>query len=212
VEETFKKLSEEKQLFILNAAARVFAQKGYYQASVADICQQAGISNGALYKYFKNKESVYFSIFEFMVDAMASKLFAKHVGSDAPIYETLTAIFRDLVELARTHPDLLAIYTDIGSCAMNELSSNVSRRLEQEAKDFWMALVAKAKERGEIKPHIVDEAAAYYIDNHLNLLIYSLASRHFAMRLQVYFGTEDEEMTADEKIALLMKSVQMIFT
>lgn len=211
METTFKKLPEEKQLVILNAAARIFAEKGYYQANVADICKEAGISNGALYKYFKNKESVYRSIFDFMVDAMVSKLFAKHVGSDAPIYDTLSAIFRDLVDLAKTHGDLLAIYTDIGSCAMNELSSSVSLKLEEEAKRFWLALVRKAKEKGEIKEHIVDESAAYYIDNHLNLLIYSLASKHFAMRLQIYFGREGEEMTDEEKVSLLMKSVRMIF-
>jgi AcrR family transcriptional regulator len=211
VEDTFRKLPQDKQLSILTSAAKVFAQKGYYHANVADICNQAGISNGALYKYFKNKESVYRSIFDFMVDSMVSELFAKHEGSKAPICETLYTIFRDLVLLAKTHSDLLAIYTDIGSCAMNELSSSVSRKLEETAKKFWMNLVKRAKEKGEIKKQIADEAAAYYIDNHLNLLIYSLVSKHFDMRLQLYFGKQEEEMTDEEKVRFLMKSVQMIF-
>jgi AcrR family transcriptional regulator len=211
LEETFRKLPPEKQLFILSAAAKVFAQEGYYQANVADICKQAGISNGALYKYFKNKESVYRSIFDFMVDTVVSKLFAKHEGSNAPILETLSTIFRDLADLAKTHSDVLAIYTDIGSCAMNEISSNVSRKLEEVAKEFWMDLVKRAKANGEIRQHIMDEAAAYYIDSHLNLLIYSLASKHFDMRLQIYFGKEGEELTDEQKVGLLMKSVKMIF-
>jgi TetR/AcrR family transcriptional regulator len=211
LEDTFRKLPPDKQLSILRAAAKVFAQKGYYHANVADICKQAGISNGALYKYFKNKESVYRSIFGFMVDSMVSGLFAKHEGSNAPIYDTLHTIFRDLVELSKTHSDLLAIYTDIGSCAMNELSSSVSRKLEEAAKKFWMDLVRGAKKKGEIKKQIADEAAAYYIDNHLNLLIYSLTSRHFDMRLQLYFGKRGEEMADEQKVRLLMKSVQMIF-
>lgn len=211
MEDTFRKLPPEKHFAILRAAARVFAQKGYYQANVADICRQAGISNGALYKYFKNKESVYRAIFEFMADSIASKVFAKHEGSNAPICETLSTIFRDLVELAKTRPDILAIYTDVGSCAMNELSSSVSRKLEEVAKKFWMDLVRRAKENGEIKKQITDEEAAYYIDNHLNLLIYSLVSKHFDMRFQVYFGEEGEEIAGEQKARILMKSLQMIF-
>jgi TetR/AcrR family transcriptional regulator len=211
LERTFRKLPEEKQLFILKAAAKVFAQKGYYQANVADICKQAGISNGALYKYFKNKESVYRSIFDFMVDTLVSEVFAKHSSTTAPLYETLHTIFHDVVDLAKTHSDLLAIYTDIGSCAMNELSSSVSRKLEEVAKGFWMELVGKAREKREIRDNIMDEAAAYYIDNHLNLLIYSLASKHFEMRLQMYFRKEGEDMTDEQKVSLLMKSAKMIF-
>jgi TetR/AcrR family transcriptional regulator len=211
LEDTFRKLPGAKQLYILKAAAKVFAQEGYYQANVADICKQAGISNGALYKYFKNKESVYRSIFDFMVDTLVSEVFAKHSGSTAPLYETLSTIFHDVVGLAKTHSDLLAIYTDIGSCAMNELSSSVSRQLEEVAKEFWMELVEKAKKKGEIRENIMDEAAAYYIDNHLNLLIYSLSSKHFDMRLQIYFRKEDEDMTDEQKVSLLMKSVKMIF-
>jgi TetR/AcrR family transcriptional regulator len=212
LEHTFKILPEEKRVFILNAAAKVFARNGYYHANVAEICKQAGISNGALYKYFKNKEAVYRSIFEFMVDTLRSRLFAKHIGSRASICDTISSIFQDLVGLSKTHSDLLAIYTDVGSCAMNELSPSASRKLEEEAKGFWMDLVRKGKETGEIKEHVMDEAAAYYFDNHLNLLIYSLTSKHFDMRLQMYFGKEDEKITDEEKVRLLMKSVKMILS
>lgn len=212
MERTFKILPEEKRLLILKAAASVFAKNGYYHANVADICKQAGISNGALYKYFKNKEAVYRSIFQFMVDTLHVKLFEKHAGRSVPIYDTISTIFADLVGLAETHSDLLAIYTDVGSCAMNELSPSVSRKLEEEAREFWLDLVRSAKERGEIKENVADEAAAYYLDNHLNLLIYSLSSKHFDMRLHLYFGKEGQELTGEEKARLLMQSVKRILT
>jgi TetR/AcrR family transcriptional regulator len=210
VERTFKILPEEKRLSILKAAASVFARNGYYHANVADICKKAGISNGALYKYFKNKEAVYRSIFEFMVDTLHSKLFAKHVGSTASVHDTISTIFEDLVGLTETHADLLAIYTDIGSCAMNELSPSVSRKLEEEAREFWLDLVRRGKERGEIGETVADEAVAYYFDNHLNLLIYSLASKHFDMRLRMYFGKEGRDLTNEGKVRLLLGSVKMI--
>jgi AcrR family transcriptional regulator len=60
---TFTKLSPEKQEAILDAAAYVFARKGYHQANVIDICKKASISNGALYKYFRNKKDLYTKVF-----------------------------------------------------------------------------------------------------------------------------------------------------
>ena len=49
-------VSEEKQKNILNASAEVFAEKGYYQASIQNITQKAGVSTGTFYIYYKNKE------------------------------------------------------------------------------------------------------------------------------------------------------------
>ncbi len=49
---TFEKLPETRQMEILHASAIIFAEKGYFQAGIVEICQTTGISNGALYKYF----------------------------------------------------------------------------------------------------------------------------------------------------------------
>jgi AcrR family transcriptional regulator len=43
---------------ILNAAIGTFAQLGFQQATIQDVCQTAGISHGALYRYFPSKESL----------------------------------------------------------------------------------------------------------------------------------------------------------
>ncbi len=55
--------SPEKTSLILDAAVKVFADKGYYGARVSDIAQEAGIAYGLVYHYFKNKEDLLISIF-----------------------------------------------------------------------------------------------------------------------------------------------------
>jgi TetR/AcrR family transcriptional regulator, fatty acid metabolism regulator protein len=55
--------SSEKTDLILDAAVKVFADKGYYGARVSDIAQEAGIAYGLVYHYFKNKEDLLISIF-----------------------------------------------------------------------------------------------------------------------------------------------------
>lgn len=49
---------------ILDAAERVFAQRGFYAAKVADIAREAGVADGTIYLYFKNKDDLLITLFE----------------------------------------------------------------------------------------------------------------------------------------------------
>jgi TetR/AcrR family transcriptional regulator, fatty acid metabolism regulator protein len=49
---------------ILRAAARVFAQSGYFNAKVSDVARTAGVADGTVYLYFKNKDDLLTSIFD----------------------------------------------------------------------------------------------------------------------------------------------------
>lgn len=49
---------------IIEAAAQIFAQKGYSGAIMADIAIQANIGKGTIYEYFKSKEDLFFAVFE----------------------------------------------------------------------------------------------------------------------------------------------------
>jgi TetR/AcrR family fatty acid metabolism transcriptional regulator len=53
-----------KREHILEAAIRVFAQRGYHGARVSDIAAEAEIAYGLVYHYFKNKEEILRTIFE----------------------------------------------------------------------------------------------------------------------------------------------------
>ena len=52
-----EKISETK-INIINAAKREFLEKGYKDASLRHICKNAGVTTGALYFFFKNKEEL----------------------------------------------------------------------------------------------------------------------------------------------------------
>src|SRR6185436_6698463 len=49
---------------ILRAAIDVFAERGYFNAQVADVARAAGIAAGTVYLYFKSKDDLLVSIFE----------------------------------------------------------------------------------------------------------------------------------------------------
>lgn len=55
---------QDKRTLISEAAVEVFAEKGFHQARVADISKRAGVADGTIYLYFKNKDDLLLSIFE----------------------------------------------------------------------------------------------------------------------------------------------------
>lgn len=65
-EERLATMSDEERRTeeILDAAFRVFSIKGYHNATVDDIAQEAGISKGTCYQYFAGKEDIFIATME----------------------------------------------------------------------------------------------------------------------------------------------------
>ena len=51
-----------KRESIIRAAIEVFSRKEFKAASISEIAQRAGVANGTIYQYFKDKEDLFFSI------------------------------------------------------------------------------------------------------------------------------------------------------
>ncbi|MBN1106890.1 MAG: helix-turn-helix transcriptional regulator, partial [Deltaproteobacteria bacterium] len=47
---------------IIHAAIEVFSKKDFKSASISEIAQKAGVADGTIYQYFRNKEDLFFSI------------------------------------------------------------------------------------------------------------------------------------------------------
>lgn len=57
------KRTKPKYKQIVDAAVVVIAQNGYHQAQVSKIAKEAGVADGTIYLYFKNKEDILVSVF-----------------------------------------------------------------------------------------------------------------------------------------------------
>jgi len=54
----------DKKLRILTAAEEIISNKGFKEATISEIASQAGINDSIIYRYFKGKEDLLFSIIE----------------------------------------------------------------------------------------------------------------------------------------------------
>ena len=75
----------DKRALITDAAVEVFAEKGFHLARVSDIAKRAGVADGTIYLYFKNKEDLLLTIFEEKMDLLLSSLGEVLEGIDDPL-------------------------------------------------------------------------------------------------------------------------------
>ncbi len=94
---------------ILKAAIKVFARKGFYNAKISEIARHAGIADGTVYLYFKNKDDILISLFDESMGNIIDAFHAKLAMLSGPA-EKLLAFIHHHLELVRTTPDLAAVF------------------------------------------------------------------------------------------------------
>lgn len=69
---------------LLAAAAQVFAERGFYGASLDDVAAVAGFTKGAVYSNFESKEGLFLALFKANYDREMDALRETLVASDVP--------------------------------------------------------------------------------------------------------------------------------
>ena len=208
MQETFKRLPPRKQEKILDAAAKVFARHGAHPAKISEICKTAGISNGALYKYFRNKEALFLSVIDHGVDLMVHEFFGKSTADATSFFEALRKLFRGLDRVVKRYRPYVELYADLTACSMNRFSAYVAEKIENEGKNLFLRLVEEGKSRGEITRGIRTDLIAYFLDSHMTLYAYSLVSEYHSRRFNAFFRTNVRRLTEEQKIAIIVESVE----
>src|SRR5215470_12120599 len=90
-------VSEERKNQILEAAIAVFARLGFQQTRMDDIAEQAGLSKGALYLYYKSKDAIIAALLKHFFAQEFSRL-QEFVASDRQeaVSEQLMILTRQL--------------------------------------------------------------------------------------------------------------------
>ncbi len=100
--------SEDKRTRILDAAIRVFAERGYHAARVGDIAEDAGVAHGLLYHYFASKDEVLKTIFVENWGQLIVRFRAVE-KTDEPAEEKLAGIAKILLRTWRNDPALVTV-------------------------------------------------------------------------------------------------------
>ncbi|WP_030908264.1 TetR/AcrR family transcriptional regulator [Streptomyces sp. NRRL F-5126] len=135
---------------LLEAAAQVFARKGYAGASVDDIAETAGFSTGALYSNFKNKDELFIELLSSRSTSRLSEAVALVSGQFDSAEGTQEAMSRYLVEVADNEMDFAALQAEFWLYAIRrpEFRESLAAQFCTYRDDLAAVLAERAKSRG----------------------------------------------------------------
>src|SRR5574337_750039 len=67
---------DAKREELLESAFSAFAKKGFTNTRIEDVSEEAGIAKGTVYQYFKNKDEIFFALYEHLLKKFHEKIFS----------------------------------------------------------------------------------------------------------------------------------------
>ena len=145
-------LQEQRRRQILRAAGQCFAEKGFHQASMAEIAKAAGLSMGLLYRYFANKDALVLAFAE-LSRANSVALFEALATSDHPKRD-LAGIVDALLGEA-LDPALLRLQMEVmAEACRNDALMAALRREDALARGALLDSIEALRKRGLAKPPV----------------------------------------------------------
>jgi TetR/AcrR family fatty acid metabolism transcriptional regulator len=150
--------SADKYQRILDAAVEVIAESGYFQARVTDIAARAGVADGTIYLYFKNKEQVLMAAIDSAFVAFLKRARAELSRSHEP-RERLRRLARLHLETLGSNRSLAIVFqTELRQSA--KFLAQFSHRRLVEYFDLIRAVVREGQKAGVFRRELSDKIVA----------------------------------------------------
>jgi AcrR family transcriptional regulator len=158
VSNEYLKAQREK---ILDAAMMCFARKGFTETTILDICHEAKLSTGAIYRYFKNKNEI--------IEASVQKHRTERSKRLTPIeekknaHEMLDELYQfQMHRMLSPEPDSRAkiMIHAYGEALMNAHVSTIVNQNWDEMNTRFEKIIQKAQKQGYINPALEAHAVA----------------------------------------------------
>jgi AcrR family transcriptional regulator len=101
---------EEMRILILDAARKIFLEKGYYEASIRNIAEQIEYSPGTIYLYFKDKDEIFHALHEDGFQRLLEKMKPlQHVQQPFERLKAIGSVYLDFAWNNKDYYDLMFI-------------------------------------------------------------------------------------------------------
>lgn len=146
------KKDKPKYKQIIDAAVVVIAENGYHQAQVSKIAKQAGVADGTIYLYFKNKEDILISLFEEKMGNFIEKIDEMIAGKGKVTEKLLKMVEAHFTMLSRDYH--LAIVTQL---ELRQSNKDLRLKINEVLKGYSRVIdkiVAEGIEKGEFSSQL----------------------------------------------------------
>lgn len=143
---------------ILEKAYRLFAEKGFKEVTMKDICELTGLSRGGLYRHYESTEQIFLEIVHTFSDQQKNEIFTKikqHIPAAVILEELLSKYTEEMIDSENSLS--LAIYEFYSNSAASQEENSVKNQYEL-SKSAWTALInygISTKEFNRVNPESV---------------------------------------------------------
>ncbi len=192
---TFDNIPPEKRARVIDVATKEFAKKGYHDASISSIADKAGISVGAIYKYFENKQDLFLTIIDESISRVETLLLGL-AKTDEDVMIKVEKILREIITVSREDGVLIKLYNSMTTINDKKLASQFATEMERVTAEIYTEAIREGQENGEIRKDIDPSVAAFLLDDLFMSLQFSFASDYYVQRFKLYCG--DDALQKDE--------------
>ena len=162
---TFLRLSPEKRAGIISAAMEEFALNNYEEASIASLAARAGIAKGSIYKYFENKEELYF----YLIDQASQRKLVYIRGKVDLTSHDFFNIYADMIyyayEFDIDFPAISKILYNAGRNKENIVVAKTVKKLMLEASNIFSDLLQRQDVQSSVRSGLDMDLISYLIGN-----------------------------------------------
>ena len=134
---------------ILEAAVKVFARQGFHQSTVAQIAKEAGVADGTIYLYFKNKDDILVQFFSHRARQVFESFREDVDRAQTSLDKLRNLIRRHLTEFQRDRDG--AVVYQVETHQSSRLAEEQIREMSQMYRDFISEIVEQGQQEGKIR-------------------------------------------------------------
>jgi TetR/AcrR family fatty acid metabolism transcriptional regulator len=134
---------------ILEAAVKVFARQGFHQSTVAQIAKQAGVADGTIYLYFKNKDDILVQFFSFRTKQVFESFREAVDGAETSTDKLRHLVRRHLTEFQRDKDG--AVVYQVETHQNSRLAEAQIREMSKLYRDLISEIIEQGQQEGAIR-------------------------------------------------------------
>ncbi|SIS70438.1 TetR/AcrR family transcriptional regulator [Neptunomonas antarctica] len=183
-------IRERNKELIIKAASQLFANRGFAATKTIDIAQLAGVPKPNVYYYFKNKENLYRSVLESIVEPLLQSSEPLHENSDPTV--AMKDYIRAKIRISKEHPYASKVFASEIMHGAPRLPEDIKAQLLEQAQ----------RSTAQIQSWIDQELMAPVDPHHLLFTIWAATQTYADFDWQIATVTGKSKLNdADYEIA-----------
>ncbi len=161
-EEANARIREEQRKRLMDAAIRVFARKGLAGAKMADVAEEAGVSYGLAYHYFKSKDQLFAELVDWSTAGGRSVYLDARTQPGTP-WERLEWLTERILYGLRRYPEAaLVVIQALANEATPESLRRIIMARSLEGREALLELIREGQEARQVVPGDPNQLASLY--------------------------------------------------